>query len=156
MVADFRPISLCNVNYKIIANVLVNRMKGVLKDIISENQSAFVPGRSIHDNVIVSHECLYTLKNKRCRRKGIMAIKLDMSKAYDCVEWIFLEQLMLKMGFDCRWVNLIMDCVKTTTFSILCNGVPTGHCTSAWIEAGGSTFPLPVHSVCRGIINTFF
>jgi hypothetical protein len=48
-----------------------------------------------------------------------MALKLDMSKAYDRVEWVFLERMMLDLGFDKRWVALIMKCVSTLTYSVL-------------------------------------
>lgn len=90
-VSDFRPISLCNVAYKIVAKVIVNRMKWILQDIISENQSAFVPRRSIFYNIIIGHECLLTIKSRRTGRKGWVALKLYMSKAYDRVEWSFLK-----------------------------------------------------------------
>lgn len=85
-VPDFRSISLCNVSYKIFAKVLVNRMKWVPQDIISENQSAFVPSRSIFDNIIVGHECLHTIKSRSKGKKGWLTLKLDMSKAYDRME----------------------------------------------------------------------
>ncbi|KAK2664375.1 hypothetical protein Ddye_002949 [Dipteronia dyeriana] len=97
--AEFRPISLCNVLYKIIAKVLTNRLRSVLGKIISENQYAFIPGRLIDDNTIVGLECLYRI-NKRKRKHGSMAIKLDMSKAYDRVEWIFIKNMMLKLGLS--------------------------------------------------------
>ncbi|KAA3466241.1 putative Transposon TX1 [Gossypium australe] len=78
--SHFRPISLCNVIYKIIAKVLVNRMSDILSDCINEAQGAFIPGRLISDNVLIAYEM-----KKSCRR-GNFTLKLDMSKAYDRVE----------------------------------------------------------------------
>ncbi|XP_060972141.1 uncharacterized protein LOC133038108 [Cannabis sativa] len=97
LMIDLRPISLCNVIYKIISKVLANRLKLVLPDVISSTQRAFLPGRLISDNIMVSFEIMHYLKRKRVGKDGFMALKLDMSKAYDCVGWAFLEAMMIRM-----------------------------------------------------------
>lgn len=126
LVSDFRPISLCNVLYKLIAKVLANRLKQVLPSVISEQQSAFVPGRLITDNVFVAYEALHTMNTRMKGRKGFMAVKLYMSKAYDQVEWLFLEAMMRRLGFAESWISLIMKCVSSVTYSVLVNGTPCG------------------------------
>ncbi|KAL8118342.1 hypothetical protein AgCh_016030 [Apium graveolens] len=80
---DLRHIALCNILYKVIAKVLANRLKDILPDIITENQSAFVPGRNISDNVLVAFELLHFMKRKNYSSNGEVALKLDVSKAYD-------------------------------------------------------------------------
>ena len=125
-VAQFRPISLCNVIYKILSKVIVNRLKPILKSIISETQSAFVADRLITDNILIAFESLHHMKTQCSGRTGFMALKLDMSKAYDRVEWVFLEKILLKMGFQDTWVAMIMQCITTVSYSILVNGEPTG------------------------------
>jgi hypothetical protein len=125
-VSDFRPISLCNVIYKIVSKVLANRLKVWLPKIISPYQSAFIKGRLITDNIIAAYETLHTMHSKMYGKKGYMAVKLDMSKAYDRVEWGFLEGVMRRMGFVERWIHLVMMCVTSASYSVLVNGNPVG------------------------------
>ena len=126
--SDFWPASLCNMSYKIISEVFANRLKPILFTIISKNQSAFVPGRLIADNVLVAFKIMHYMKKKE-RKECYMAVKLDMSKAYDRVEWVFLKKVMDKIGFNEKWINLVMNFVTTITYSVLINGVAHGYIT---------------------------
>ncbi|KAK5793588.1 hypothetical protein PVK06_034740 [Gossypium arboreum] len=119
---QFRPISLCNVIYKIMAKFIANRLRGVIGKCIDVAQSAFVPGRLISDNILLAYEILHTLKWKRVGQKGFMVVKLDMSKAYDRVEWKFIEEIMIRMGFASNWIETIMKCINSVTYSIIVNG----------------------------------
>ena len=124
---ELRPISLCNVGYKIISKVLCQRLKGLLPKLISETQSAFVSGRLISDNILIAQEMFHGLRtNKACKDK-FLAIKTDMSKAYDRVEWPFIKRLLLKMGFSSDWVTLMMQCISSVNYQVLLNGQPKGH-----------------------------
>jgi hypothetical protein len=88
LVNHFRPISLTNFNYKIISKILANRFKPLLHKIVSPTQSAFLKGRSIHDNSIIAHEVFHSMKQKK-GNGGQMALKLDMEKAFDSWSGIF-------------------------------------------------------------------
>ena len=123
---QFHPISLCNVLYKIYSKVLANHLKKLLPSIITEHQSAFTKDRLISDNILMAFETLHSMHKYKGGSYGYMALKLDMNKAYDWVEWYYLEGIMRKMGFRERWINLAMGCVKKVSYSILVNGEPCG------------------------------
>lgn len=101
-VKDYRLISLANVAYKIISKILAERLKPWLYRIVSDNQSAFIPERLITDNVLVAHELMHSLHTKNLRNK-FMALKLDIAKAFDKIEWHFIDRVMERMGFCWQW-----------------------------------------------------
>lgn len=112
---------MCNVTYKILAKMVANRLKDVLESVISETQSAFIPGQLITDNVLIASEVIHYLN---CKREGITcwcALKLDMAKAYDKMEWCYLRSIMEKMGFEKGWIDLIMLCVSTVRYNVMVN-----------------------------------
>ncbi|XP_055959787.1 uncharacterized protein LOC130014852 [Mercurialis annua] len=116
-ITDFRPIALCNVAYKIIAKVMANRMKKLMPKIISENQSAFVENRLITDNFLIAFEIGHYLRCKRRGKNGLAALKIDMSKAYDRVRWVFVEFMCRKLGFCDAWISLIMHCISSVRYT---------------------------------------
>lgn len=125
-VADYRPIALCNVYYKVISKLLAHRLQPILNSIVSENQSAFIPGRAISDNVLITHEVLHFLKVSGAKKHCSMAVKTDMSKAYDRVEWSFIQTVLKRLGFHSAWIGWIMQCISTVSYSFLVNDSPRG------------------------------
>ena len=124
---ELRPISLCNVGYKIISKVLCQRLRGLLPKLISETQSAFVSGRLISDNILIAQEMFHGLRTNNACKDKFLAIKTDMSKAYDRVEWLFVKRVLLKMGFSNDWVALMMHCISSVNYKVLLNGQSKGH-----------------------------
>lgn len=117
----FIPISLCNFAYKIVATILAGKLSKVLDKIISPNQSAFVKGRWIAENTAFAQEIVHKVQNHK-GKKGLMIIKMDLKKAYDQLEWNFLDKTLDVWGFskDFRW--MIRSCVSLVRFSLLLNG----------------------------------
>uniref|UniRef100_A0A803Q5K4 Reverse transcriptase domain-containing protein n=1 Tax=Cannabis sativa TaxID=3483 RepID=A0A803Q5K4_CANSA len=123
LIEQFKPISLCNFQYKVIAKILSNRLRPVMEDLVSPVQSAFIPGRWIAETSILIQE----LVHKICRMKGkggLMAIKLDMHKAYDKMEWSFLDKVLERNGFSEKARSLLVACVAGVSYSVLLNGNP--------------------------------
>ncbi|GKV51081.1 hypothetical protein SLEP1_g57759 [Rubroshorea leprosula] len=119
---DFRPISLIGCVYKLLAKVLANRLKSVISELVSDTQSAFVGGRQLVDSVLVLNEVVDEVKK---RKKPAFVFKADFEKAYDCVDWSFLDWMMERCGFGTKWRGWITECLSTARISVLVNGSPT-------------------------------
>ncbi|KAL0298214.1 UNVERIFIED_CONTAM: hypothetical protein Scaly_3070300 [Sesamum calycinum] len=127
-VGDFRPISCCNVIYKIITKIMVKRMQFVLEKLIDNCQNAFVPGRSISDNVLLAQELLSGYNQKKLPPR--CTIKVDLQKAYDMVDWDYLLAVLRLFRFPNRFIAWVEQCITTASFSISLNGTIHGFFTS--------------------------
>lgn len=121
--SDFRPISLIGGVYKIISKVLSIRLNKVLKTIISDNQSAFIRGKQLLDSVVTLNE---VIEDTKLIKKKCIKFKIDFMKAYDSVEWSYLESLMERFAFDAKWIKWMMKCVSSAQASVLVNGSSSG------------------------------
>ncbi|KAL9687478.1 hypothetical protein QQ045_031881 [Rhodiola kirilowii] len=103
--------------------ILANRLKNILPEIVSDFQSAFVPGRLISDNILLAHEVLHYIKSRKNQKVGFFSIKTDMSKAYDRMEWRFLELMLIKLGFPIPWTRLVMECIRSVRYKVKVNNM---------------------------------
>nr|GEW17354.1 hypothetical protein [Tanacetum cinerariifolium] len=124
-VTDYRPISCCNVLFKCISKIIANRIKHCLMRIISTNQSTFILGRSITDNILLTQELMHNYHLDRGTPR--CAFKVDIQKAYDTVDWDFLRTILHGFGFHDKMISWIMECVTTTSYSISINGSLHGY-----------------------------
>ncbi|XP_022752295.1 uncharacterized protein LOC111301045 [Durio zibethinus] len=117
---QFRLISLCNIPYKIISKIMVQRLRLFLDKMISPFQASFVPGRNGCDNCIIIQELVHSFKTKK-GGLGHMIVKLDLEKAYDKLEWGFIRKVLTFFNLPKSWISLIMSCVSSSSISILMN-----------------------------------
>ncbi|XP_039129019.1 uncharacterized protein LOC120265197 [Dioscorea cayenensis subsp. rotundata] len=128
-VTDFRPISLCNVCYKIIAKILAIRIKNVLPKIIGRERCGFVSNRSPFDNIIALQEVVHSM-DRDSKNPPRMLVKLDIEKAYDTLSWNAILATLYRMNFPSRWISWIKACISSASFSFLINRQP-----SPWIKS---------------------
>lgn len=118
---QFRPISLCNVTYKTVSRVIVNRLKHLMPNIISPFQTGFIPTRSIHENIVVAQEMDHNMRKMK-GRTGSFAIKVDLAKAYDRLRWSFIHGVLKEVGLPTKMINMIMHCIVSVRTNVLWNG----------------------------------
>lgn len=116
---EYRPISLCNCIYKVISKIIARRLKVILLDHISEEQFGFLEGRQFHEAIGVAQEGLHSLKTKRL--KGVV-LKIDLSKAYDKVSFLYIKLLLTHLGFEIAFIRWIMSYISSVSFFVLING----------------------------------
>jgi hypothetical protein len=116
---DYKPISLCNCIYKIIAKIIARRIKPLLSKAISMEQFGFLEGRQIHEAVGVAQEGLHSLKTTRSKGE---ILKIDLSKAFDRVNWTYIRLLLTHIGFHVPFIKWIMACITSVSFAVLING----------------------------------
>jgi hypothetical protein len=119
---EFRPISLLGCIYKLIAKVLAARLAKVMDSVVASTQSAFVKGRNLVDGVMVVNEVIDFAKKSG---RACFVLKVDFEKAYDSVDWGFLEYMLRRFGFVGKWIDWIKACVFAGNLSVLVNGSPT-------------------------------
>lgn len=119
---DFRPISLCNISFKIISKIIAERIKGTLATHLSKDQHAFLKGRNIVDAVAYTQECIYSMFSKNI---DVVVLKIDLQKAYDCIDWGFIRCLLAKIGLRLEMINWIMACIENINYAININGIPS-------------------------------
>ena len=135
--------------------MLANRLKVILPYIIFENQSTFLFGRLIIDNVLVVFELMHYLEHKKEGKDGFAAIKLDMSKSYDRLEGGFIKLVMIKMGFHEKWVELVMHCINSVSYSILVNGAAYGNITPTRDLRQGDPISPYIFLLCADGFSSF-
>ncbi|KAL4366199.1 hypothetical protein GQ457_05G012670 [Hibiscus cannabinus] len=121
-IEGFRPISLVSSLYKILAKVLSRRLAKVMGELVGETQFAFTAGKQVANCSLIANEVIDHLR----RNKGkAVVFKADFRKAYDTVDWGFLDFIKQSMGFGMRWRSWIQLCLSTASISVLVNGSPT-------------------------------
>lgn len=148
---DYRPISCCNVIYKVVSKIIANRLKKILLDLISLNQSAFIKDRLHIENLLLATEFVKDyhkdLVSSHC------AIKIDISKAFDSVQWDFLLNTLTAINFPARFVHWIQLCVTTASFSVQVNGELASFFKSERGERQGCSLSPYLFVICMNVLS---
>ncbi|WZZ89725.1 hypothetical protein YC2023_118304 [Brassica napus] len=122
--SDFRPISCCNIVYKLISKIIANRLKPILSECVSPNQAAFLKGRSLRENVLLATELIKDYNKSSCHKSAML--KIDIHKAFDTVCWEFVTKVLAAQEFPPMFIAWIQECISSPRFSIAINGELAG------------------------------
>lgn len=120
-VGQFRPISVCNLIYKIISKILSIRMRPFIGRCVSNAQTAFVPGREISENIVLLREILHSFQQKGYNKKDF-CLKVDLAKAFDKMEWSYVREVLVAYGFPAMFTQWVMSCVQSAEYTLVFNG----------------------------------
>lgn len=148
---DYRPISCCNVIYKVISKLLANRMKGLLPLFISLNQSAFVKDRLLMENVLLASELVKSYHKESVSAR--CAVKIDVSKAFDSVQWSFLLTVLEALNFPEKFIIWIKKCIELASFSIQVNGELAGYFNSKRGLRQGCSLSPYLFVICMQVLS---
>ncbi|XP_048493650.1 uncharacterized protein LOC125494124 [Beta vulgaris subsp. vulgaris] len=121
VINDFRPIGLCNTILKLLTNSIAARLRNIMPNLINHLQTSFILDRTIDENIIILKEVAHMFKKVK-RGKNVMAIKIDLTKAFDSLEWAFIRETLLGFKFPVKLVNIIMSVITSPSISVLWNG----------------------------------
>ena len=127
--SDFRPISCRNTVYKVIAKLLASRLKEILSLMVSNSQSAFLPGRLLAENVLLATDLVNGYNSQTISPRGML--KVDLRKAFDCVRWDFLMASLRALAVPESYISVIAQCLTTASFSVSVNSATGGFFTSS-------------------------
>lgn len=150
-IRDYRPISCCNVSYKVISKIIANRLKHTLPDFIALNQSAFVKGRLLIENLLLATELVKDYHKDSISRR--CALKIDISKAFDSVQWIFLVKKLEAMNFPDKFIHWISLCITTASFSVQVNGELAGYFQSERGLRHGCALSPYLFVICMDVLS---